>query len=51
MSFQLPHVDFWQEEADSTVGVALANVFVDAPYNRTGFTLVSTHADRVSRIS
>ncbi|GLC34785.1 hypothetical protein PLESTB_001163800 [Pleodorina starrii] len=34
-----------QAEASATEHVALANVFVDAPYNRTGFTLVSTHAD------
>ncbi|GLI66512.1 hypothetical protein VaNZ11_010333, partial [Volvox africanus] len=37
-----------QAEANATQGVALANVFVDAPYNRTGFTLVSTQADRLT---
>ncbi|EFJ53267.1 hypothetical protein VOLCADRAFT_55328, partial [Volvox carteri f. nagariensis] len=37
-----------QAEADATHGVALANIFVDAPYNRTGFTLVSTQADRLT---
>lgn len=36
-----------QELCQRSPSVALANTFVDAPYNRTGFTLVATNSEEV----
>ena len=36
-----------QDIADSQKGVALVNVFVDEPYNRTGFTLAAYETSAV----
>ncbi|KXZ48167.1 hypothetical protein GPECTOR_30g263 [Gonium pectorale] len=41
-------IDRLQAEAEATPGVVLANLFTDHPYNRSGFTLVSTHPDRLT---